>query len=355
MKRIEFESSIKFSYLLPKHSENNLLKNSLLLARGRDALKVLIEDMNLPLGSGILLPTFACEEIYAPFIDAGLKIFYYRVNQDLIPDISHIQQIKDDCRVILLINYFGFLQPESVFNQLKNWGLLIIEDGSHSFLSKGSGEQGDYYFASMRKLLPLLDGAILQKGNGGHIKTIVLKKSRTLFKFRTFRALGQLIKASDIKRPRGIKQWFTKEMFSNAERNLGIFPLPAGISPLSINILNHLDIDLISRIRRKNYQILREGLYDVKDLKPVFSDLPDNVVPYGFPIFVGKRDLWVHALDKLKIQAAPLWHLSSLVPKTMIKNHQLYEQTMLFPVGQDYKEEDMHSLVDRAKSLCYET
>ncbi len=355
MKRIEFESSIKFSYLLPKKSDNDLFKNSLLLARGRDALKVLIEDMNLPLGSGVLLPAFACEEIYRPFLDTGLKIHYYCVNQDFTPDVSHIRQMKDDCKVVLVINYFGFLQPVSIYDQLKNWKLLVIEDGSHSFLSEGSGEQGDYYFASLRKLLPVLDGAILHKKKDNLIQFVTLKKSKPLVKFRIYRALGQLIKESDNKKSRRIKQWSVNEMFSNAERNLGIFPSPVRISPFSINILNHLDIDLISRIRRQNYKILREGLGDVNDLKPVFSELPDGVVPYGFPVFAEKRDLWVHALDNLKIQAAPLWHLSSLVPKTMIKNHQLYEQTMLFPVGQDYKEEDMHSLVDRAKSLCYET
>ncbi len=351
MKRIEFESSIKFNYLLPKNSDNDLFKNSLLLARGRDALKILIEDMNLPQDSGVLLPAFACEEIYHPFLDSGLKIHYYRVNQDLTPDISHIQQIKDDCRVILLINYFGFLQPISVYDQLKKWGLIVIEDGSHSLLSKGSGEQGDYYFASMRKLLPLLDGAILQKGNGDTIKTVSLKKSKPLVKFRIFRALGQLIKASDNKKPRGIKHWAVRELFALAEKNLSLIPVPAAMSALSKNILSHLNLEKIRDKRRNHYQILQEGIRSLPDFKLIFKDLPYGVTPYGLPVLVDRRNIWLNALENLKIQAAPLWPLSCMIHAEVINDSKIYEQTLLFPLSQDYSQIEMEYLVERLQSL----
>lgn len=339
--------------MLPGKSGNagGLAESALLLSRGRDSIKVIIDDMGFPGGSGILLPAFACEEIYEPFSQGGLKNFFYRVNEDLTPDLSHIREIKNNGKAVLIINYFGFLQPEYVYNQCKDWGLIVIEDGSHSFLSKDSGKHGDYYFASMRKLLPLLDGAILKKKDGLGFKKPNVRHSVPIVKFRFFRAMGQIIKTSDNRHSRGIKKWLINEMFSNAEKNLATFDSPAGMSKLSTNILEHLNIHSISIIRRRNYMILRDGLKEVKDFAPIFSDLPDDVVPYGFPVFAGKRRLWVHALNQLNIQTAPLWNLSGLIPQDIIKDRLIYEQTLLFPVGQDYKEEDMHSLIERAKKL----
>ena len=356
MRSIEFESGLKLSNMLPGKSGNSvgLTENALLLSRGRDSIKAIIYDMGLPGDSGILLPSFACGEIYEPFSKAGLRNVFYRVNEDLTPNLSHIREIKDEAKAIVIINYFGFLQPEQVYNQCKDWGLIVIEDGSHSFLSKDSGKHGDYYFASMRKLLPLLDGAILKKKNGSGFNKPNVKHSLPAVKFRFFRALGQLIKTSDNRHSRGIKRRLINEMFSNAEKTLGMFPSPAGMSKLSANILEHLDIHSVSIVRRRNYMLLRDGLKQIKDFAPVFSDLPDDIVPYGFPIFVERRRLWVHALNQLNIQTAPLWNLSGLIPQDIIKDRVIYEQTLLFPIGQDYKEEDMHSLIERAKRLYWD-
>jgi len=308
--------------------------------------------MGLPKGSGILLPTFACEEIYAPFIDASLKIFYYRVNEDLTPDLSHIREIKNNGKAVLIINYFGFLQPEYVYNQCKDWGLIVIEDGSHSFLSKDSGKHGDYYFASMRKLLPLLDGAILKKKDGSGFKNATHKCSLPLLKFRLFRALAQLIKHSEVRRPREMKHWLVHEMFSKAEKEIRRISFSATMSKLSINILTQLELELISDARRRNYKVLGRRLGEFTDFVPVFKNLPEYVVPYGFPVFSEKRSLWVKALDKLKIQVALLWDLSRAVPDdVLLDNYMLYRQIMLFPVGQDYTDEDMDDLLMRIKRL----
>lgn len=356
MRRIEFESGIKLSYLLHKGSDKDhkeLLDGSVLLARGRDAIKCIIDDMGLPKGSGVLLPTFACEEIYAPFIDAGFKIFYYRVHEDLTPDFSHILEMKDNCKVVFVINYFGFLQPASVYDQLKNWGLVAVEDGSHSFLSKGSGEHGEYYFASMRKLLPLLDGAILRKKDRTGFKTAELRRSRSLTILRISRVLGQMVKTSDNRRPRGIKQWFIREMFARAERELRMFPSPAAMSKLSINILSWLNLDSISAARRQNFTVLAESMAEHREYVPVYKSLPENVVPYGFPVFAVRRSVSVMALDNLGVQAAPLWGLSSSVPAAVLSgNDRIYRQSMLFPVGQDYNTDDMSDLIVRIKSLA---
>ena len=355
MRSIEFESGLKLSNMFPGRSENSitLTENVLLLSRGRDSIKVIIDDMGLPRGSGVLLPTFACQEIYEPFSKAGLKNLFYRVNEDLTPDLSHIQEIKDEAQAVLIINYLGFLQPGYVYNQCKEWGMTVIEDGSHSFLSKGSGEHGDYYFASLRKLLPLLDGAILKRKDGSGFKKLNVRHSVRIVKFRFFRALGQITKASEVKRPRAMKHWLGHEMFAEAEKQLGRYPGPAAMSKLSINILARLDLGLISDARRRNYQALGQGLGEFANFEPVFENLPEYVVPFGFPVFSEKRSLWVNALDKLKIQAAPLWNLNRAVStNVLLDDGRINRQMMLFPVGQDYSEEDMRDLIVRIKGLA---
>jgi len=354
LRSIEFESSLKLSDMMPGKpgSSHNLTENALLLSRGRDAIRIIIDDMGLLESCGILLPAFACGEIYEPFSKAGLKNYFYRINEDLTPNLSHIREMKGDCKVVLVINYFGFLQPNEVYDQLKDWGLIVIEDGSHSLLSAGSGSHGDYYFASLRKLLPVLDGAILRKKDKAGFRKVRLKKSGSLTKFRSFRALGQLIKGSEIKKSRGTKQWLIQEMFARAEKEVPRYPGPAAMSNLSRNILNRLKLGLISESRRRNYEVLGERLGEVQEYAPVFKKLPDAVVPYGFPVLSGRRTLWVTALDKLKIQVAPLWSLSKAIPDgVLMGDDRIYRQMMLFPVGQDYTIEDMNGIVARIRGV----
>ncbi len=356
-KSIEFESGLAFGNLFaqPQSDVKDLFPaaSSCFLSRGRDALYCIISDLGFLPGTGVLLPSFACDEIYRPFIDAKYVPHYYRVNRDLTPDFPHICSMAKHCKVILMINYFGFNQPPPVYEKARDLGLIVIEDGSHSWLSDSisGSNRGDYCFASLRKLAPLPDGAVLTKKTAECRKEYSYIRSSNVLMFRLCRWMGLLIKGSNNKRPRAIKSWLTKEFFSSAEILLRSFPSPAPMSSLSGRILHRLDTGEIAAARRRNYLLLAQNLKTISGLNPVFPELPPGVVPYGFPVFAEKRSLLQSALESLNIQAAPLWAQSEMVPSASIDDGYIYDKTLLLPIGQDYDENDILSMAQRIRRL----
>ena len=354
-KRVEFESELTFSNLFARRTANRCFGSATnFFSRGRDALYCIINDLGLPAGTGALVPAFACEEIFRPFIVAKYVLYYYRVNRDLTPDLSHINLLAKHCKVILVINYFGFNQPPQVFEKVRELGLTVIEDGAHSWLSERSGRSagGDYYFASLRKLAPLPDGAVLINKTKECSIEYSYNHSFNWLMFIFYRFMGLLLKGSNNKRPRAIKTLLTKEAFSTAEYLLRSFLSPAPMSVLSGRILHRLDCAWIAEARRRNYSLLAEQLKSIPGCNPLFPELPPGIVPYGFPLFAENRTLLQNALENLNIQAAPLWPLSELAPRSAVVDTCLFDKTLLLPIGQDYSEKDICQWRSKFEGCC---
>jgi len=68
-------------------------------------------------------------------------------------------------------------------------------------------------------------------------------------------------------------------------------------------IMKHSHLQSIIDIRRSNYQRLLIGIAGIKNMQPLFSELPDHVVPYMFPVIIesGEADF-----DCLKRAGVPI-------------------------------------------------
>lgn len=317
-------------------------------SRGRDALHLIIEGLDQPRGSGVLLPALACPEVYRPFLDRGHSPHFYRVGRDLRPDLGQIERHRRDCSTILVINYYGFVQTKEVYGQLREWGLVVIEDGSHSLLSTGSGEGGLAYFASLRKLLPLPDGAIYRVKGGVSEKKRFFRETG-LHAFRMARLAAIWLKRFEQVKPRRMQQKTIRELFWEAEKQLGRYEVPAPAWAMSRSILTGMDINYIRGKRRKNYLTLAGLLSGLNGLNVLCPVLPPGTVPYGLPVLAEERDRLASEMDRLNVQAAPLWDLSKMVPAGTGVDREFHERIMLLPVGQDYDEDDMAALADRIK------
>lgn len=345
-KRIEFESCLDKA----GHKEKDPwpFSGMALASRGRDALHLIIEKMALPRGAGVLLPALACPEVYRPFLDRGQRPCFYRVGRDLRPDMDQVECLRKGCSTILVINYYGFVQPMEVYDQLRAWGLTVIEDGSHSALSAGSGCGGHAYFASLRKLLPLPDGAAYRV-EGGPPGNGPRAKQGSLQVYRLARLTAIWLKRFEQKKARNGRQKAIRELFWEAEKHLGRFGTPTPAWALSRSLMAGLDLARISEKRRRNYQMLAGMLDGIKGVDVLFPTLTEGAVPYGLPVLVKERARCVRELDRLNVQAAPLWSLSAGVPDRTGADREFHDDIMLLPVGQDYGAGDMAELADRIR------
>ncbi len=132
---------------------------------GRHALTEALRVAGIAPGDSVLLPEFLCRDVLASLVAVGATPCWYPVGEDLRPGST-----PDGwrlARIVMAVNYFGFPQPMTPFREYAaRTGALIIEDNAHGFLSSDwngewLGARGDLGVFSLRKTLPLADGAAL--------------------------------------------------------------------------------------------------------------------------------------------------------------------------------------------------
>jgi hypothetical protein len=81
------------------------------------------------------------------------------------PDWATLQPSKND--IVLAVNYFGFRSGEPWQQWRKRQACILLEDHSHDPVSVwAQHSQADYAFSSLRKTMPVPDGAILWSPQG---------------------------------------------------------------------------------------------------------------------------------------------------------------------------------------------
>ena len=122
---------------------------------GMDAISFAVSLLDLDNEDKILLPAYLCGDMISPFLRRA-KVCFYDLSPDLVVDPQRIEEIldKNKIKLLMIINYFGFLQPYR--NEIKqiceNRGVLLMEDCAHSLLTEESGETGDFVIYSFRKI-----------------------------------------------------------------------------------------------------------------------------------------------------------------------------------------------------------
>lgn len=136
------------------------------LETGRQALALIAEDLGRRGRDHLLVPGLLCNSMVEPFVERGWTIRSLGLRGDLgLPANSHeALESAPERTVILLAAYFGG-RPDAVHRELveraRLAGAKVIEDETHRVFQPG-GVPADFHIASLRKLLPVGDGAYLQ-------------------------------------------------------------------------------------------------------------------------------------------------------------------------------------------------
>jgi dTDP-4-amino-4,6-dideoxygalactose transaminase len=311
----------------------NTPKNAILLASGRDSLTYILKAIKPK--SYVLLPSYLCTSVLEPFKKLNIKYKFYKVDKNLNINLKDLGGKIKKSSAVLIINYFGFIQPEvSKIKELcdKN-KIILIEDQVQSFLTK-SFFYGDYVFNSYRKFLPLPDGSFLIKPKD--------KKTKVNFGRINY---SQLRLRAGIAKSMGLSKDRYYSLFKDAEDRLGEHPWPTKMSNISKNVLSKLDLKKISRIRRRNYIFLEKNLKS-KKINLLFKKIPDNVIPLGCPIVSKNRDKIRKELIKYKIYPPVHWQLPKELNKNEFKDSwDLSKRILTIPIDQRYNLEDMKRII----------
>lgn len=255
----------------------------------------------------VLLPAYICRDVLASLHAVGATPLFYPVGMDLQAgfDPDSIPPAK----AVLAVNYFGFPQHLDIFERYcKRVGAFLIEDNAHGMFSRDEegrllGTRSDMGVFSLRKTIPLPNGAALVVNhpdlNDKLPEQERFEASRADILFNMKQAVRRLIGLLGIWSARVV---FTalktrRRVMTGSYRPLPdpsgetILPAPSKCTPLIRNGITTAHPELESERRRKLYLFLHEWIGGHGKCTPVFEDLPDGVVPYGYPFFCEADDL----------------------------------------------------------------
>lgn len=293
---------------------------------GRSALQAIIADLGK--ARSVTMPSWCCDSMIKPFIDAGLEVYFY-------PVYWHdglVQEICFDSDVLFLMDYFGYTSQKP---DLSSYDGIVIRDVTHSIFSK-SYDDADYYFGSLRKWCGIWtggyawtkDGHLLNFGSNDDSEYVSLRKK------------AMLQKAEYIKGDNKDKGYL--KVFDKAEECLET----VGIAPSmnrDVEMAKHLDVDLIKQSRRSNATVLRNGFPDWL----VFPEMKPKDSPLSVPILVPnrKRDELRRYLINKSIYCPVHWQISRF-HKLNEQTAYLYENELSLVCDQRYSNDEMNRIVD---------
>lgn len=353
-----------------------------LLSSGRSAyLNTWLNLLNTARGlDTVLLPSYLCYSILMPFRRMGVRIEHYRVDADLAVDWEDLERKAGGLgarAAVVIVNYFGL--PESVdvvcaIRRIRQTGARIVYDATHSLLNdcpwpavadtfcvgraSGSVPAADVCIMSLRKALPVVDGAAVVWLDGAQPAPALSVARERVDSYFSSRALAMMMKASYVADGWGNSRDYLN-LYEQAEAALDReFGANSGMSGVSRSIVRRLAVDRIRRSRRENYaelvKVLSEHGPSCAGLQLLFPELPDGVVPLGCPVVTDERDALQKYLAARGILTQVLWQSPPEVARGEFpESWGLSERILVLPCDQRYSSEHMAAVAGAVREwLC---
>jgi len=310
-----------------------LIDNHLLLVNARSSIWYLTESLK---PKHVWCPSYLCHTITDAIKKTNSIIRFYEVDDHLsIPSNDWIDQVVNG-DIVIFINYFGFPIENKVLLDTKDAGAWIVLDSSQTLFPSNTEDVIDFTIYSPRKFIGIVDGGIICQHCDLDLNKIELKQPPESWWISAFQA-SILRKEFDLLG--GNRKWF--ELFQETERDspLGAFEM----SDLSrVLMINHFNYGRISSKRRENYKYLANKLGNFA----LYPQLPENVVPLGFPIKNSERDVIREFLFTQEIYPPIHWNINGQVPDKFKKSHKLSKEIMTIPCDQRYDTATMDRIAD---------
>ncbi|HDH07951.1 MAG TPA: DegT/DnrJ/EryC1/StrS aminotransferase family protein [Gammaproteobacteria bacterium] len=343
---------------------------------GRVAIAQALLDSNIQPGDKVLLPAYHCTSMVEPVVWASAEPVFYKLQKDALIDLKDIRSKLDDkTKVLIVTHYFGFHQDIIAIRQFcDEHKLVLLEDCAHGFFGRIEGQAigsfGDYAIASTMKFFPIFDGGILASRKAAIKK---FKLSSAGWKFQLKAAFNILEYALGYGRMRLIKWllalplylkdrlWQRIKQTRSEDGNKDIGPgASEGDYEFDPHWLN-TSMSLPSRIgmvlcsknriitkRRRHYQQLHQAWSGLKGCKPLFDTLPENVVPYVYPLLIDEPE---SVFPILKNQGVPILRFGEYLWEGVDENTcavtaDFSKRVFQFPCHQELKQKELQWMIN---------
>ncbi len=309
-----------------------LAEPHVLLATARSAFTLLARTLS---PKTVWLPSYLCGVVLGAFPAHLMDVRFYAIDERLqIADEDWLSEIQVNDMVVF-IDYFGFSQWTDWGAEARRRGAWVVQDATQSFLNHHFNKNAHYAVFSPRKFVGVPDGGILLALNGSDLPHEGLSPPPSQWQMDSI--MASILRA-EYDRHGGERKWFELSQKNDADGPME----PCKMSDLSFLILKHVvDWQIVSQQRRDNYEVLALEFGKIA----LFPELPDDVVPLGFPIHVQERDRIRQAFFAENIYPPVHWPIADVVPPKFAASHRLAAGIMTMPCDQRYNRLDMERIV----------
>lgn len=357
------------------------VNEALYVTAGRVAIAHALVLGGLRPGGKVLVPAYHCIAMVEPIVQLGGVPVFYRIRDDLSVDLDDVARKLDDrTRLFMSVNYFGFPQDLLALRQFcDRHDLIFIEDCAHSFFGTYRGQAlgsfGDYAIASLPKFFAVREGGCLvinRRDGPSAIGTrsqglapnlaAVLDGIEDAVEFGRLRALMPLVRAAALAKRavhaaapslRGGRLINPAEQRSGQTGGFDLGWMQVSATMMSRFVAQHSSRRRIAEHRRRNYQSLVQAFAASLRCRPVFPRLPEDVVPYMFPLWV---DHLSDVFATLEDHAVPMQRFGQFLwpaakEEFCAVSHRLSEQVLLLPCHQELTDSEVGALVDKVRAI----
>ncbi len=312
---------------------------------GRDALRALAAAAPARFAR-VFFPSFYCQDIAVALRADGHDVHAYpdAPGSGAI-DVAQIPLRAGDALVVS--NTLG-LRARSPLAGMVPAGVTTVEDHTHDpFSPWARSTTADLAFASLRKWLPLPDGAVAWSGTGHSVPAAPALDG--VHADVTLKRLSGMLLKSRYLAGESIEKAVYRELLVDGERRIG-HGVPGSMSPVARALLDALPIAEARDARRANHARATGALASISAIRLLLPGSgAEDVVPFAATIVLPSarhREELRAALVAERIYGAVLWPIdATLLPGVPAEHADLASRILSLHCDARYDAADMDRVV----------
>jgi dTDP-4-amino-4,6-dideoxygalactose transaminase len=305
---------------------------------GRTAIDLIIQDIaKRRTVRKVYMPAWGCDSMLAPYSHRDIYVDFYDVRFD--GQLKCHTDFTDSTDILYVTNYFGYENtlPIETIKEFKAKGAIILYDRTHSFLMENDPylELADYSFASIRKWMGVIGGAVV-KG----VKDCQLKSYTHL----DYKEQAMRMKKAFIEGDTSIDKQTFLSLYGEFGHHLVEDYRNYEMDDLSYALYKTEDFNAMRRKRRENAKYLHENLKGVRFM----GEFTDKAVPLFVPVFfetTEQRNAIRKKLIEAQIYCPIHWPKPAQIPTDFAVNR-IYNTELSLICDQRYDINDMKRIIE---------
>jgi len=329
-------------------SKDNLIKwpeNSIFTSMGRSPVLMLWQSVGNA-NNKLHVPDYFCEEVINYWKKNGIQIEYYKDNP--LNNAPNFESIDYSCGdFVLAVNYFG-LRSGNTWKSWKerNTDVVLIEDHTHDPCSNwAQTSNADYAFSSLRKTLPVPDGAILWSPLN-LILPLVNQEHESWGSH--FKLSGMFIKDNYLTSGNALLKDVYRDFQLKGEKLLSEQPL-CKISDISRSQIADGYPEQYRAIRNNNVSYFDSLVKEESDIRHLSVDIPEGGCPFGSIVLFKDSSTRNHVKSTLidnNIYAPVHWSIES---SDFHISKEISDRILTLPFDHRYGQNDIKKVFDCLK------